>query len=46
MTIALSILGFAMLFALFGVLRPGGRCTENCGACTHTCDAAHEQDDL
>jgi hypothetical protein len=45
MTMVISIIGFATLFALFGVLRPGGKCTENCGACTNSCGTAHEQDD-
>lgn len=46
MTIALSIAGFATLFALFGVmLRPGGKCSENCGACTNSCSADNGQDD-
>jgi hypothetical protein len=41
----LSIVGFALLFALYGVLRTGGRCTENCGACTNACGTAHGQDE-
>jgi heterodisulfide reductase subunit C len=44
MTIAASLLGFATLFALFGVFRPKGKCTENCGACTSSCGTG-EQDD-
>jgi uncharacterized ferredoxin-like protein len=46
MMIALSIAGFATLFALFGVvLRPGGKCSENCGACGNSCATANEQDE-
>jgi hypothetical protein len=45
MTTMLSIVGFALLFALYGVLRTGGRCTENCGACTNACGTAHGQDE-
>ena len=32
-TILLSILAFALLFALFGLLRPRGACGGNCAAC-------------
>ena len=32
-TTLLSILAFAVLFALYGLLRPKGGCTGNCGAC-------------
>jgi hypothetical protein len=45
MTLAISLVGFATLFALFGVFRPTGKCTENCGACTNSCGTAGEQDD-
>jgi hypothetical protein len=45
MTIAISLLGFATLFALFGVVRSTSKCTENCGACTNACGTALEQDD-
>jgi hypothetical protein len=35
MTTVLSILGFSLLFALFGVvLRRRAGCSGNCGACT------------
>jgi hypothetical protein len=46
MTLALSILGFGLLFALFGVLqlrRPG--CSGNCGACSNGCATNSGQDD-
>jgi hypothetical protein len=47
MTLTLSILGFASLFALFGALqRPKPKCSSNCGACEHACADDHGQDDL
>lgn len=45
MTVTLSILGFALLFALYGVLRPGRPgCSGNCGACSSSCAAPTGQD--
>jgi len=40
MNAILGVLACAILFALFGLLRPaekGGSCTGNCGACGHGC---------
>jgi hypothetical protein len=45
MTFMISVVGFATLFALFGVIRLGGKCTQDCGACTNSCGTAHGQDD-
>jgi hypothetical protein len=46
MTLGLSILGFAVLFALFGVIqRARPRCSSNCGACENAC-ATSEQEQL
>jgi hypothetical protein len=45
MTVAVSIIGFATLFALYGAVRLRGKCTENCGACTNSCGTAGEQTD-
>jgi hypothetical protein len=44
MATALSILGFALLFALFGVLRPRRRCQSNCGGCSSACNATDPQE--
>jgi hypothetical protein len=37
MTTLLGILGVALLFALFGLLRPGEACDGHCDACSGTC---------
>lgn len=39
MTALLSILAFALLFAVFALVRPRGACTGNCGACARACHA-------
>ncbi|HSJ10486.1 MAG TPA: hypothetical protein VK928_11255 [Longimicrobiales bacterium] len=44
MTIVLSVLGFAALFALFALVRPASRCDHNCGGCTKACPALQEGD--
>jgi hypothetical protein len=45
MTTALSLAGFAVLFALYGVLRRGRpKCSSNCGACVNACHAAGPED--
>lgn len=45
MTTTLSILGFALLFALFGALRLARpSCGGNCGACSSGCARTTEQD--
>jgi hypothetical protein len=46
MTITLSILGFGVLFALFGVVqRSRPRCGGNCGGCASACAAEPGQDE-
>jgi hypothetical protein len=37
MTSALSILFLALLFGVYGLLRPRGGCGGNCGACARAC---------
>jgi hypothetical protein len=32
-----AIVAVAALFVLFGLVRPRGGCTHNCGMCAHTC---------
>jgi hypothetical protein len=45
MTLIASLLGFAVLFALFGALqRPKPKCSSNCGACENACATDHGQD--
>ena len=43
MTTALSIIGFAVLFALFGALRPRRKCQNNCGGCSNGCGVTDPQ---
>ena len=46
MITALSILGFGLLFALFGVMRRGRPgCSGNCGACSNGCATNTGQDE-
>jgi hypothetical protein len=46
MTVIVSLLGFAVLFALFGVTqRRRPKCSSNCGACQNACAADHGQDE-
>lgn len=43
MTIALSIIGFAALFALAAALRPRAGCSHDCGACGAACDLDRQE---
>jgi hypothetical protein len=46
MMMTLSIVGFSLLFALFGVIqRRQPRCGGNCGACSSGCGAGNAQDE-
>jgi hypothetical protein len=37
MTVIVSIIAFAVLFALAATLRARAGCTHDCGACDHAC---------
>jgi hypothetical protein len=46
MTTTVSVLLFALLFALFGVMRrPQPKCSSNCGSCENACATAYPQDE-
>lgn len=45
MTEMIAVLGFAALFALYGVLRPKRSCTRDCGACHAACHRLESNDD-
>jgi hypothetical protein len=45
MTLILSILGFAVLFALFGATQRGRpKCSSNCGACENACATTGQEE--
>jgi hypothetical protein len=45
-TALISVLGFGLLFAVFGVLRlTTRRCGGNCGACASSCTTIQRQDE-
>jgi hypothetical protein len=43
MTLALSLIAFAVLFALLGVLKPRGECGSGCAGCTGSCGAGRRE---
>jgi hypothetical protein len=46
MTLTLSLVGFALLFVAFGVLRGHDRCKQNCGSCSSGCRRLEENEDV
>jgi hypothetical protein len=40
-----AILAIAVLFAVYGLVRPRGGCTHNCGLCARTCGAPEPHHD-
>jgi hypothetical protein len=45
MTTVLSIIGFAVLFALFGALRPRRQCSGGCSGCSNSCGRSEDGHD-